>query len=187
MPLYKNKYRIKSTRLKDWDYSSDGYYYVTICTKNREYYFGDILDGKMILSKTGIIAEKCWCEIPDHFPFIVLDEYIIMPNHIHGIIQIKHDLNNDVGMHKNVETQDFASLRNPQNGKFGPQSKNLASIIRGFKIGITKIVNKNNIDFVWQPRYYDHIIRDEEDLNIIREYIINNPLNWDDDDYYKKG
>ena len=92
MSLYKNKYRIETTRLKDWDYSSNGYYYVTICTKNREHYFGEIKDDAMMLSGTGMIAEKIWHEIPDHFPFVILDEFIIMPNHLHGIIQIDNDV-----------------------------------------------------------------------------------------------
>ncbi len=145
MRLFKNKYRIESTRLKGWDYSSPGAYFVTIVTKNQDCYFGNI----------------------------------------HGIIII-----NDPVKTQNiswiVETQNFASLPPPPSppssgNRFGPQSKNLASIVRGYKIGVTKYAKKNNIPFQWQSRYYDHIIRDEKSFNNIRQYIIQNPLNWQTD------
>lgn len=172
---FQNRYRIKSTRLEGWDYSSDGYYFVTICVKDRECFFGDVVNEKMVLNKMGKIAEKFWLEIPQHFPFVVLDEFVVMPNHLHGIVAIE---NNDFS----VETQNFASLQSQgYKNKFGPQSNNLASIIRGFKIGVTKYANQNDILFQWQPRFYDHIIRNEESLNRIREYIIYNPLEWNED------
>jgi len=164
--LFKNKYRIKTTRLPYWDYGGDGLYFITICTKNRECYFGDVIGGEMKLSNIGKMAQRFWLEIPKHFPFIELDEFKIMPNHLHGIIKI-------------VETQNLASLR--RGNKFGPQSKNLASIIRGFKIGVKKWATINNVNFDWQPRFYDHIIRDENDLNRIRKYIRENPARWEFD------
>ena len=177
----------------------------------------------MILSDIGKTAENCWCEIPRHFPFVKLDEYVIMPNHIHGIIIIEKPMICNVSikpvdfMGIPVETQDFASLptqqpnvpnethatqqthathqsdatqqsdatkqSNEPSSNFGPQSKNIASIIRGFKIGVTKYAVNNNIPFEWQGRYYDHIIRDENDLNRIRKYIIKNPSKWEMDEY----
>lgn len=85
---FRNKYRTDTIRLKNYDYSSNGYYFITICTKNRVHYFGKIIDQKMELSEIGKIAHKCWLEIPNHFPFVVLDESIIMPDHIHGIVVI---------------------------------------------------------------------------------------------------
>lgn len=186
--LYKNKYRIESARLKGWDYSSPGYYFITIVTKNREHWFGQIVDGKMNLSEIGEIAEQYWAEIPCHFPFVKLDEYIVMPNHIHGIIIIENTVNHDKSV-ESVETQNLASLRSTVSNvlvsNFGPQSKNIASIIRGFKIGVTKYATNNNIPFKWQPRFYDHIIRDN-DLNRIRQYMLNNPLNWEMDDNNQK-
>ena len=180
---FKNKYRIKSTRLQNWDYSNNGYYFVTICTKNKNKYFGEIENREMILNGIGKIAEKYWLKIPKHFDFVVLDEFIIMPNHIHGIIIIdKNDF---------VETQYFASLQNiaslplkNKQNKFGPQSKNLASIVRGFKIGVTKYANQNNISFQWQPRFYDRIIRTERELSNIREYIAFNPEKWQEDENF---
>ena len=202
MTLYKNKYRIESARLKNWDYSSDGAYYITICVKNRECIFGNINNGKVNLSNMGQVAEQCWQEIPNHFPFVQLDKFVIMPNHVHGIIIIKKTDNithtssmasrvsGESGVFVGpVETQNFASLpsKSPSKSqpppKYGPQSKNIASIIRGFKIGVTKFAVNNHIPFQWQPRFYDHIIRDENDMNRIHQYIMNNPRNWNEDDF----
>ena len=145
----------------------------------------------MGLNEIGCIATKFWLEIPQHFPFVVFDEFVVMPNHVHGIVVIEKnavdaETRGGVETRGDVETQNFASLRirnvgNWKPNKFGPQSNNLASIIRGFKIGVTKYANQNDILFQWQPRFYDHIIRDEESLNRIREYIIYNPLKWNED------
>ncbi|MDD5291282.1 MAG: transposase [Patescibacteria group bacterium] len=170
MEKYKDK---KQYRYKGYDYSKDGLYFVTICTKDRELYFGDIVNEKMQLSKIGRAAERFWLEIPRHFPFVGLDEFIIMPNHIHGIIKIEN-----VGT-QNVGTQNFVFLQEGYQNKLGPQSKNLSSIIRGFKIGVKKFCTSNNIVFAWQARFYDRIIRNEKELNNIRQYIINNPLKWE--------
>ena len=174
--LFQDKYRIKSTRLPNWDYSWDGFYYATICTKYWIEWFGKINDENMFLSPFGAIVESCWRMIPEHFPFVTLDEYVIMPNHVHGVIRILKS-QNDSAM---VETQDFASLHpaKPLN-KFGPQSRNLASIIRGFKIGVTKWARNNGCaDFQWQQRFYDHVVRDQNDLERIRHYIQTNPERW---------
>ena len=115
------------------------------------------------------MAEKFWNEIPNHFPFVKLDEIIVMPNHIHGIIIINK--------------QNLEPIQS-QSNKFGPQSKNIASIIRGYKIGVTKNVRKIINNFTWQQRFHDHVIRDDDELNQIREYIISNPQNWIKDDNY---
>ena len=171
------KYKLqKQYRYKGYDYSQDGFYFVTICVKNREMFFGNVTginrgtyieNAYVELSQIGKIALDYWLEIPNHFPFVILDEFIIMPNHIHGIIQIDRD---------RVGTQNLAFLR--YENKLGPQSRNLSSIIRGFKIGVTKYANKNNIDFAWQSRFHDRIIRDDDELNQIRYYIIKNPEDW---------
>lgn len=173
---YKNKYTIKSARLECYDYSQNGMYFITICTKNREENFGKIENGKMILSEIGKIAEQFYQEIPNHFPFVVLDQHVIMPNHAHMVLEINWETQSG------VETQNFASLHNvAYKNKFGPQSKNLASIIRGYKVGVKKYATMNGIDFAWQPRFYDHIIRNEISLNKIREYIQTNPEMWERD------
>ncbi len=197
---FKNKYRTETSRLKSWNYSWNGAYFVTICTQNRKPFFGEISDQKMIFSDIGKIVNRCWNEIPDHFPFVQLGEFIVMPNHVHGIVLI--DKSND----ESVEAQHFASqnddiiktpreaqgiapLRNSKQksqNQFGPQSNNLASIVRGFKIGVTKNARKIRRDFRWQPRFYDHIIRDQGSYQRISEYIQTNPKNWDQDKFYLK-
>ena len=185
MEKYKNKYRIPSTRLQNWDYGWNGAYFITICTHNREHYFGEIVNKKMELSEIGIAAEKYWYEIPQHFPFVKLGAFVVMPNHIHGIIIIdKNDDNDITDTDTTVETQNFASLSSPPKNKFGPQSKNLASIIRGYKIGVTKFAKQINPQWKWQSRYYDHIIRNDKSYKNISEYIVNNPVNWRDDKFY---
>jgi putative transposase len=165
--LFKNKYRISSSRLQGWDYSCNGYYFVTLCIKNREYIFGEIENGVMFLSDLGKTAEQCWRDIPDHFPFAKPDSYVIMPNHMHGIVIIDK---------KGISNVDGTP------NKFGPQSKNLGSIIRGFKIGVKKQASINGFHFDWQSRFHDRIIRDENELWNIRNYIQNNPQKWNEDE-----
>ncbi len=177
---FNNKYRIKSARLQYYDYGQNGAYFVTICTKNRKMFYGKIINKQVKLSNLGKVATKYWSEIPSHFPFVSLGEYVIMPNHIHGIIFINKS--DDI-----VETQNLASLRKRQNSEniFGPQSKNLASVIRGYKTAVTKYARKHTkITDVWQSRFYDHIIRNEKELLQISKYIKGNPINWGKDDYF---
>lgn len=156
-----------SYRLKGYNYSQNGYYFITINTKLKINYFGKIVNNGIKLSVLGHCALSCWKKIPKHFPFVKLDSFVIMPNHVHGIIIIEHPP---------VWTQDFASIR--EGNKFGPQSKNLASIVRGYKIGVTKFAKNNQIEFQWHHRFYDEIIRNEQHLYNVREYIKNNPGNW---------
>lgn len=139
----------KSIRLKDFDYSQNGTYYITICTKNRENLFGDIINDKMIFNKYGKIAENVWLEIPVHFPYVVLDEYIIMPNHIHGILIV------DVGNRQmSVRNRHACSLHQPQ-------YKTIPVIIGSFKSAASKLIHNEGFhDFKWQRSYYDHVIRD---------------------------
>src|SRR5690625_1275466 len=192
MKKFNGKYRIKSSRLPGWDYGRDGIYFVTICTKDRRHYFGNIRNGVMNLSDIGEIANTCWLAIPNHFPFVVLHNHMVMPNHVHGLIEIaKNDNQNTVNLDANtVETQNFASLQKPKTSqpssyknKFGPQSRNLSSIIRGFKIGVTKNARYIQPDFKRQPRFHDHIVRNENSYYRIKNYIINNPINWDSDEF----
>jgi len=168
---FKGKYRIPSARWAVWDYSSNAAYFITICVANRAHDFGEIVDGEMNLSPLGQSAQDCWDEIPMHFPFVELGAFVVMPNHVHGVVIIK----------KHIETQYVASL--PKN-KFGPQSQNLASIVRGYKIGVTKFARQNNIPFGWQARYHDRVIRDVAEHERIHQYILTNPQNWEDDEFY---
>ncbi|OGC82400.1 MAG: hypothetical protein A2V81_02245 [Candidatus Abawacabacteria bacterium RBG_16_42_10] len=165
MCKFKGKYRLSSLRLAKWNYSSNGTYFITICTRDRYHYFGEITNDRITLSEMGKLAQNCWENIPQHFPYIKLDEFIIMPNHIHGILIIKK------------------SEFNPQwaSNKFGPQSRNLSSIIRGFKSSIQKYATIKKIPFAWQRSFHDHIIQNQKELNNIRRYIINNPIKWSRD------
>ncbi|MBB6611046.1 hypothetical protein H7F15_08360 [Pontibacter sp. Tf4] len=170
MDKFRNSYRIPSTRLANWDYSSHGLYFVTICTKDKQHYFGDITQviqqepqeiASLRKTDIGNIAHKLWEEIPVHFPFVQLDEFIVMPNHMHGILFLNRP-----------EYEQW------QPNRFGPQSRNLASVIRGYKVAVKKYATINQIEFGWQSRYYDRVIRSEKELCNIRNYIFNNPANW---------
>ena len=178
--LFQNKYKIESTRLKDWDYSSDGVYYVTICTKNRECVLSKIIDARIQLSSIGEIVKKYWMEIPKYFENILLDEFIIMPNHVHGIIIIDNERCRDAI--NRVSTKTINEQRGGITKNHNPMlSKSLSTIIRWYKGRSSYEINKtqNEIYFAWQPRFYESIIRNEKQLNIIREYITNNPINWE--------
>ena len=166
MGLYKNKYHSDSIRLKEWDYSIPWWYYITICTKDMRCWFGEVKNGEVNLNKYGKIAKKCFEEIPKHFKSVDIDYFVIMPNHVHGIIII-----NDA-----VETRDRVSLQNDE--KFGKPLKNsLPVIINQYKGSVTRKIRKSGSPFFqWQPRFYDHIIRNEKDLHRIRTYIKNNPF-----------
>ena len=186
---FRNIYRISTSRLQSWDYSSNGYYFITICAKERKYFFGEIISNVMHLLKIGEIVQKYWLEIPKHFSFVELDEFVIMPNHVHGIVIIK----NKNTIYPFVETRHclvsttnttYATNANKKINRFQNQGRHtISSIIGSYKSICTKIINKtqNNKLFRWQPRFYDHIIRDEKSFNRIRQYIKDNPMNWEED------
>ena len=183
------KYRDQSIRLKNWDYRSPGAYFITICTKKRQQYLGHIYDGKMILSESGIIAHTIWHEIPEHFHHVTLDAFVVMPDHIHGIILIDtvcRDVTSvcrDVAC--NVPTNNVPTNNVPTNGKINkmstisPKPGSLSTIIRSYKSAVTRECNTKNLQFAWQARFYDHIIRDEISMERIRKYIYINPLRWE--------
>jgi REP element-mobilizing transposase RayT len=191
MTKFNHKYRIESTRLKNWDYSQKGLYYVTICTANRKHFFGTIDNEKMILSIIGNIVEQEWIKTPNIRPDMNLElgEFVVMPNHFHGILFIGNNEFNDYriggrdamhgvstdGTHKNKDDV----FKN----EFGPQSKNLSSIIRGFKSAVTIQAKRINPDFGWQTRFYDHIVRNPKSYDTISQYIIDNPKKWVHDEF----
>ena len=166
----------QSMRLKDYDYSQDGYYFVTICAKNKVEYFGEIQNGKMILNEYGEIVANEWIETKNIRKNVKLDEFIVMPNHIHGIVII--DNNNCRGVLQYAPTALHA---------FQSPSNNLGAVVRGFKSAVTKQINQIQVrvycntplSFQWQKSFYDHIVRNEKSLSKIREYIRNNPLKWE--------
>ncbi len=168
MEKFRNKYRIDSTRLKGYDYSKAGAYYITVVTKKREHYLGEIKNKIFYPSELGAVVESEWLKTPTirQDMNIELDEYITMPNHFHGILFIGL---NDYNYFPEFENH------------FAPQSKNLASVMRGFKSAVTSYARDHEIIFDWQERYHDHIIRDSGDLDRIRDYIRKNPEKWEED------
>jgi len=262
MTLFQNKYRVEPARLTGYDYSTPGWYFITICTKNRVQYFGDIVSvetpdpgvsktaignhppdpgvsktaignhppdpgvsktafkkqksdpgisktptSQILLSEIGQIADKYWNEIHSHFPHVILDAYQIMPDHIHGILQITAVETPEPGVSNTTETPDPGvsntaienqppdpvsitenQIATPDSGVSTPATETpdsdvsthptLGIIINQFKRICTIKTRNANLKFAWQPRFYDHIIRYDEELQRIREYIRDNPQNW---------
>jgi REP element-mobilizing transposase RayT len=183
------KYRSSTLRLQNWDYRSNGGYFVTLCSHNKKCCFGKIINDKIHLSFSGVIAHKRWSEVPEHFSFVELGEFIVMPNHIHGIIVIKQQNNTPVGTRNSlVQKNNKLPERKLLLGKhrFQNQGKgSLSTIIGSYKSIVTKNIRQNKIHFSWQPRFYEHIIRTPESFNNISEYIINNPSSWKTDRFNK--
>jgi putative transposase len=173
---FKNKYRVGSTRLPGYDYSQNGLYFVTICTKDKECFFGEIVDGERVLSEVGKIAQQFWQETPLHFPHVNIDEFSIMPNHVHGIVEILPGAATCRDAINRVSTGGITGKHNP---KKNPRS--LSKIIRWYKGRCSFEINRTNTYFHWQSRFYDHIIRDDASLDKIREYICTNPAMWQRD------
>lgn len=183
----------RSVRLKGHDYSQPGMYYVTVRTKGGKCHFGEIADGKMNLSSVGRIAEECWKRIPEHFVNVSLGIYQMMPNHIHGIVEIVECSAGEdppASSRKDLINQVRTSARAGKGGSATwPLMKNpkqtLGKIVRSFKAEATKKIHDTGlVDFAWLGRFYEHVIRDGEDLDRIREYILENPANWKADEYY---
>lgn len=182
---YQGKYRVDTVRAKFWDYSWNGAYFVTIKTYNSERFLGEVIDEKMHHSIMGHVANSCWYEIPKHFPFVQLGVHQVMPDHVHGIIIIKKPISTEVKVddggllesQKIATSQPPASTRKSKN-KFGPQSNNLGSILRGYKAGVTTSIRTVFPNFKWQSKYHDTIIRDEKSFQRITAYILDNPKRW---------
>ena len=243
MTLFRNKYRVETTRLRGWDYSQDGFYFVTICTNNRDCLFGEIVDDIMYLNDFGKIVNDCWFDLPNHYSNIILDAFCIMPNHIHGIIVIDNPPDGTMGSGIVVETgfKPVSTVESTEPGIVETglkpvstvESTELGIVETGFKpvstvestepgivetglkpvstIGSTSSGNQHHGLFefmralktfsarqinelrntrgetVWQSRFYDHIIRNDESLERIREYILNNPKSWAEDIHFQKN
>jgi putative transposase len=200
--LFRNKYRVESCRLKGHDYSKGGSYFITICTLGKRIWFGEILNCGMVLTEPGHIAKQLWHELSQHYKFISLDEFVIMPDHIHGILIIHPnahtriladggDDNDDDGFGRvigrdvacNVSTSNGSNIsKQPVKNEFmsniSPKHGSLGSVIRSYKSAVSRNLHMIYPDFSWEPRYYDHLIRSEGELNRIRKYIIDNPVNY---------
>lgn len=182
--LYNNKYRIESTRLKNFDYSTPGAYFVTICTKNRIPDFGYIKKHFVSLSWAGCIVHRCWQDLPNHYPNCILDEFIVMPDHIHGIIILTDGAhhNTTVGTVATdcpvVETG-FKPVSTPNTPNTPTKQYSLSEIIRGFKTFSARKINDHQKTIgrsLWQSRFYEHVIREDNAIDKIRNYIAHNPM-----------
>jgi len=197
------KHNRRSIRLLHYDYSTPGYYFVTICTYKKYYIFGEIIDGKMVLSKNGCFVEQYWSDIPEHYPNVKTDAFTVMPNHVHGILIIgcDHDgrrggvtppngkmcIEYDHDGRRGGVTPPLHETFNGSNVDCRAQHvqrPTLGQIIGYYKYQSTKQINETNktpTKRVWQRNYYEHIIRNDIALNNIRKYIIKNPTNWETD------
>ncbi|MDO9300302.1 MAG: hypothetical protein Q7T89_02925 [Anaerolineales bacterium] len=175
----------RSIRLKGYDYTQPGAYFITFCTYQRMHLFGEVVDGEMVLNDAGKIARDEWFKTAEIRPYVKLyeDEFMIMPNHGHGIIWIVDDVGNDVGddVGDDVGTR-RRRVRTDVIEKFGkPVKGSIPTIVRAYKSAVTYAVNaaENQRGAVlWQKNYYEHIIRNDRELKNIGWYIVNNPLNW---------
>lgn len=183
------KHHRRSIRLKGYDYSSEGAYYVTIVAQGRECLFGEIVDGEMILNDAGQMIVKWWNELPNKFPNIVLGEFVVMPNHFHGIIFIMETVGADLRVCPDDER---VCPDDEEKGEHvgSPQQIPLSRIIQWFKTmttneyirGVNQLNWKPFVGKLWQRNYYEHIVRNEKDLQRIADYIVANPSRWDEDD-----
>ena len=240
---FKEKYRIPSARLQNWDYGWNGIYFITICVAGREHYFGEITKGKIRMSEIGLLAERFWFEIPQHFPFILLDAFVVMPNHIHGILIIdkvdggrintnimksvetrqclvsEHCDNSGFNIETrqclvseqcdnsgfNIETRHCLVSEQCDNSGFNietrqclvstdatpgqqrfrnPGKNNISSVIGSYKSVVARYAHRIISGFDWQAKFHDHIVRSDDSLKRIREYIQNNPANWRQDKFF---
>ena len=167
-----NIHHCRSVRLSGYDYSQDGWYFITICTQGQKCMFGKFANGQIQLCEYGYIVDKCWKWLAQQYDYVHLDQYVVMPNHLHGIINICR------GGSRTARTQ-IAPAGNAQ------KCKPLSRLIGAFKTISTKRINnvrKTPASKLWQRNYYEHILRNKEELNRIRQYIADNPANWQTDE-----
>jgi len=173
--MSQQRYKNIPLRAPWWDYARDSAYFITICTDHRQRYFGDIVQGKMEPSPVGTIAINCWDEIKHHSMNVRLGEFVLMPDHVHGIIVLE-------GNHEYIERQEF----NPISWKLHPRYRNpgkntISSMIGSYKSAVSKHAHRNGFNFKWQSLYHDHIIRNADEYERITTYIRTNPSNWSTD------
>lgn len=178
MEKFRNKYRVASARAQWWDYGWNGAYFITICTQEREHYFGKIADAQMIPSESGRIAETIWNEIPKQFKYAELGDFVVMPNHIHGILIL-----NKTGTASETNPNHTGGVTGEKNPML---HENVSRIVRWYKGRCTFEIRKINAGFGWQSRFHDHIIRNDAEYQRISDYIINNPSKWGDDKFHSQ-
>ena len=180
---FQNKYRIPSARLQSWDYGKNGAYFITICTKEMFHFFGEVENKAMNFNENGNLAMQLWSDIPNHFPYIELGNFIVMPNHVHGILIIEKS-ESDILYENKVFAENnggFSRNKNPM------LNENISKVTRWFKGRCSFEIRKTTPDFSWHPRFYDVIIRDSNRFEIIQDYIENNPKKWKVDKFHKNS
>lgn len=182
------KHHRRSIRLEGYAYTLPGVYFVTMISYRRVCIFGEIVKGMVELSLVGDLVKNCWLSIPNHFESTNLDEYVLMPNHLHGIIFINESRGKGKAFAKdNIDNDDPLLANALPLRQVGTQSGSLNAIVQNFKSVSTRLVNKSYFkpgNKIWQRNYYERIIRNERELNAIRQYICDNPLNWERDEEY---
>jgi putative transposase len=179
----------RSIRLRNYDYSQAGAYFVTICTQNKDCLFGNISDGEMKLSEMGIIAAQCWDWLSGQYEYVDLDAYIVMPNHMHGILVINNSRGGSRTAHDNNDACEGDTVDSEGGSRTAPtiKRKSVGRLVGAFKTvsskNINQIRNSRGIP-VWQRNYHEHVIRNENELNNIRQYIVNNPFKWEEDENF---
>jgi len=184
-----NPHHRRSIRLRDYDYSQSGLYFVTVCVNKRQPLLGNVIDGEMKLSDAGKMTEELWNKLPEKFNEVFLDEYVIMPNHFHGIIGIDNNVGVDPCVNP-IEQGRHTGLPLQENENVNP-IEGLPRYIRWFKTMTTNKyidgVNEKNWEpfyqKLWQRNYFEHVVRNEKELSEIRKYIEINPIKWEDDEY----
>jgi putative transposase len=166
------------TRLSNFDYASAGAYFITICAHERRLLFGEIFGDVLVPSKIGSIVNDCWAAIPRHFPDVDLDTFVLMPNHLHGILVIRSA---PVGVQHAGPSERRVRHAGPLQPQRWSPPGSIGAIVRSFKSAVTKTCNERQLTNgtpIWQRNYYEHVIRKDEDMNRVRQYIIDNPKNW---------
>jgi len=199
-----NRHRRRSIRLDGYDYSRAGAYFVTVCTRDWACLFGEIADGQMRLNTAGLVVEQCWLDVPRHFPNVELDQFVVMPNHVHGIMAIVETVGathaSPITMSRTID--DNVGVTRPSSPvrvswpvigyarathaspprRAGPKGRSIGAVVGSFKSAVTKRINElsdTSGTSVWQRNYHERIVRDDASLDTMREYIVRNPLRWD--------
>jgi putative transposase len=187
-PINLDRHHRRSIRLKEYDYAQPGAYFVTICTRDRECLFGHVVNGEIHLNEAGEVAQRCWEGIPNHFPSVELDAFVIMPNHVHGIIVITESGRGEASvlgdtLSRRTGATDASPLREGRPN--GTQPGSLSAIVQNFKSISTRKMNVTRGapgTPVWQRGFYEHVVRNEDELMAIRGYIQGNPACWGEDE-----
>ena len=193
---YKNRYRVSSARA-DWHAYDGGFYHVTVCTKDRELYFGEIVEGAMRLSEIGKYAEEQFQNVTSYYSYAEIPVFIVMPNHIHAIVVIDNRTPRRDAIHRvsdihrvKEDMMDDPSMdsETPKGGLTGNDNpmlhQRLGTVIRGLKARVTHYANEKGIGFAWQSRFHDRIIRNQKDLNETAKYVENNVVKWKEDEMH---